>query len=461
MSHHGLHELEDIEKETHETYRQTLEPLDQWGLVKKRKRCKYPMVLIIGNYSSGKSSLLNYILGMDEQLVGAAPTDSGFTLLLKTNGPKSETTGSAVIGDQSLGFEDLKTFGPALEARLKLIRCNSSSEIFPDGVILLDTPGLTDFTSSDNELFNKQTSHSVITWFAERSDLILFLFDPEKPGGHEQQELLLSLLRNNLEGKLRFVFSKVDRLRTVQDFVMTFGTLCWNLSKYYPKKDPPRFYTIFTPGKNGGLSDVALSECEAQRSELLSQLQQVPIERADNIIKQAEDAAARVLTASLVTNEFLRRAGKQKARLLALMTAVAVVLSAAVLQIYFITEVDNPFSQLFFYCCTMIVTLVCLAAFTARSHLHTYYRELISSIDTCFYVTHKPTDGNTDISPDLESRWLQVRETMALTPSNLSVVASLKRTTQHKLESLADAKKKLNNLHVKANRYREAIQKKK
>eukprot|EP01060_Flectonema_neradi_P027733 TRINITY_DN37346_c0_g1_i1.p1 TRINITY_DN37346_c0_g1~~TRINITY_DN37346_c0_g1_i1.p1 ORF type:complete len:460 (+),score=78.63 TRINITY_DN37346_c0_g1_i1:62-1441(+) len=456
---HGLHELEDIEKETNEAYKKILEPLDQWGLVKKRKRCKYPMVLVMGNYSSGKSSLINYILGMDEQDVGAAPTDSGFTLLLKTTEPKSEIKGSSILSEKSLGFEDLKAFGPALEARLKLVRCNSKSDLFPDGVILLDTPGLTDFTSSDDEIFNKQSMHSVITWFAERSDLILFLFDPEKPGGHEQQELLLSLLRNNLEGKLKFVFNKVDRLQSVQDFVMTFGTLCWNLSKYFPRKDPPMFYTVFTPGKQGHLSEVALKECEVRRADLLAQLQQVPIERADNIIKQAEDAAARVETASLVTNELLRRAGKQKTRSVALMTAVAVALSAALLQIHFITEVDSPFSQVFFYCCIMLVTLACLAAFTARSHLHAHYAKLLTNIDSCFYITHKPDGAAEEISHDLESRWLQVRETMSLSPANLSVFSSLKKTQQQQLSNLSELKKQLFILHEKADRYRNAIQK--
>ncbi|MEZ4549713.1 MAG: dynamin family protein [Desulfobacterales bacterium] len=40
-----------------------------------------PMVLILGNYSSGKSTLINEFLGADIQAVGQAPTDDSFTII--------------------------------------------------------------------------------------------------------------------------------------------------------------------------------------------------------------------------------------------------------------------------------------------------------------------------------------------------------------------------------------------
>ncbi|HMA67459.1 MAG TPA: dynamin family protein, partial [Desulfosalsimonadaceae bacterium] len=38
-----------------------------------------PMVLVLGNYSSGKSTLLNEFLDADIQAIGQAPTDDSFT----------------------------------------------------------------------------------------------------------------------------------------------------------------------------------------------------------------------------------------------------------------------------------------------------------------------------------------------------------------------------------------------
>ena len=40
-----------------------------------------PLVLVLGNYSSGKSALINEFLGADIQATGQAPTDESFTII--------------------------------------------------------------------------------------------------------------------------------------------------------------------------------------------------------------------------------------------------------------------------------------------------------------------------------------------------------------------------------------------
>lgn len=40
---------------------------------------------------------------------------------------------------------------------------------------------------------------------------------------------------------------KVDSFKNVNDFIRTFGTLCWNLSKVIPFKDMPIIYTCHLP----------------------------------------------------------------------------------------------------------------------------------------------------------------------------------------------------------------------
>jgi EH domain-containing protein 1 len=41
-----------------------------------------PVVLVIGNYSSGKSTLINDFLGATIQATGQAPTDDSFTVIV-------------------------------------------------------------------------------------------------------------------------------------------------------------------------------------------------------------------------------------------------------------------------------------------------------------------------------------------------------------------------------------------
>ena len=40
-----------------------------------------PTVLMIGNHSSGKSTFINRMMGLQVQETGVAPTDDGFTIL--------------------------------------------------------------------------------------------------------------------------------------------------------------------------------------------------------------------------------------------------------------------------------------------------------------------------------------------------------------------------------------------
>ena len=40
-----------------------------------------PIVLILGNYSSGKSTFINELLGREVQRTGQAPTDDSFTII--------------------------------------------------------------------------------------------------------------------------------------------------------------------------------------------------------------------------------------------------------------------------------------------------------------------------------------------------------------------------------------------
>ena len=54
-----------------------------------------PLVLILGNHSSGKSTFVNFLLGVDVQKTGLAPIDDGFTII--AHGEAAEKDGAAVV----------------------------------------------------------------------------------------------------------------------------------------------------------------------------------------------------------------------------------------------------------------------------------------------------------------------------------------------------------------------------
>jgi hypothetical protein len=87
----------------------------------------------------------------------------------------------------------------------------------------------------------------VCRWYAERADVILLFFDPDKPGTTGET---LSILTNSLVGlehKLHIILNKADQFHKIHDFARAYGSLCWNLSKVIQRKDLPRIYTMCLP----------------------------------------------------------------------------------------------------------------------------------------------------------------------------------------------------------------------
>jgi GTPase SAR1 family protein len=218
----------------------------------------------LGNHSSGKSSFVNYLLNRKVQTAGVAPTDDCFTIIAP--GPRDvDRDGPSFIGDPDMGFAGLKSFGPTLIHHTQLkVRTNTAITDF----MIVDTPGMIDSPlirdsyqqrppSSSSSFSSKSALSSsqdeatqqyhrsmvnanmdrgynfedVIKWYAERADVILLFFDPDKPGTTGET---LSILTNSLQGmdhKLHIILNKADQFKRIHDFARAYGSLCWNLSK--------------------------------------------------------------------------------------------------------------------------------------------------------------------------------------------------------------------------------------
>ena len=203
----------------------------------------YPLVLLLGNHSSGKSSFVNWLLKRDVQVSGVAPTDDGFTVI----GPGLEDVdraGPALLGDPDLGFSGLRLFGPMLEHRTQLkLRTNIAATDF----MLVDTPGMIDSPGGGDGEDRGYDFEGVCRWYAERADVILLFFDPDKPGTTGET---LQVLTNSLAGldyKLHIILNKADQFSRMHDFARAYGSLCWNLSKVIPRKDLPQIHTMCLP----------------------------------------------------------------------------------------------------------------------------------------------------------------------------------------------------------------------
>lgn len=269
-----------------------------------------PMVLIIGNHSSGKSTFINYVSGRAIQNTGVAPTDDAFTIIAPGK-EDADQDGPSLIGDQGMGFTGLRLFGNNLINHVSL---KIRKDLGVDNVMLIDSPGMIDAPVTSEEDFvarGKDRGYdfpAVVKWFAERADVILLFQDPAKPGTTGETLSVMTTALAGQDFKTHIILNKADQFTTVHDFARAYGALCWNLSKVIPRKDLPRIYTMAVPtdkdtnadnenrnspefdSKSGMLLE-AKADLDRTRSEIVAEIMKAPMRRVDNLATRLYDSA--------------------------------------------------------------------------------------------------------------------------------------------------------------------------
>ncbi len=264
-----------------------------------------PIVLIIGNYSSGKSTLINEIIGTDIQRTGQAPTDDAFTVITCEGSDKpDEVPGSTLINDDRLPFVKFKQYGEKLTSHLCLK--NIDSPRF-ENMAIIDSPGMLDATTEKDRGYDYM---EVLGEFAKMADLIVLMFDPHKAGTIKET---YSAIRNTLpeksgEDRIIFVMSRIDECDNISDLVRSYGTLCWNMSQMTGRKDIPHIYLTYSP-------DIASSPKAAdlwpqERIELMEKIYAAPGLRINHILEDIDRQVHELQIVCEAVTEFTQRGRK-------------------------------------------------------------------------------------------------------------------------------------------------------
>lgn len=280
----------------------------------------HPLVLVLGNYSSGKSALINEFLGADVQATGQAPTDDSFTIITynETVSPDSAIRvaeirdGKHLLNDPEFPFETLKKHGQRFAAHFRLKKVNSP---FLKTLAIIDTPGMLDSITERDRGYSYQ---DVVGDLAQIADLILVLFDPHKAGTIREAHTSLrdTLPVRTFEDRVLFVLNRIDECGTLTDLLRVYGTLCWNLSQITGRKDIPMIHLTYSPraakdSKNRLEQDTSyLQYLENQREELKKAVLEAPKYRLDHLATFVETHSERLshfLEALLVFRRKLNR----------------------------------------------------------------------------------------------------------------------------------------------------------
>ncbi|MBW1741487.1 MAG: dynamin family protein [Deltaproteobacteria bacterium] len=263
-----------------------------------------PQVLVLGNYSSGKSTLINEFLGAHIQATGQAPTDDSFTIITYDDSASDDSTvrvteerdGKFLLNDPEYPFEILKKHGQRFAAHFRLKKVNSP---FLKNLAIIDTPGMLDSITERDRGYNYQ---EVIGDLAQIADLVLVVFDPHKAGTVRESYISIreTLPTRTFEDRILFVLNRIDECSSLIDLLRVYGTLCWNLSQITGRKDIPMIHLTYSPHATAGSTHESgrdtsyLHYLKNQREELKNAVLQAPRHRLDHLATFIETHAERL-----------------------------------------------------------------------------------------------------------------------------------------------------------------------
>jgi GTPase SAR1 family protein len=388
-----------------------------------------PLVLILGNHSSGKSTFINFLLGEEVQKTGLAPIDDGFTIIAHA-ATAAEKDGAAIVSNPDLPYGDLERFGPGLVSHLKL---KARPSPILQGLSLVDSPGMID--AADGNVGRGYDFIGVSRWFAERADVVLLLFDPDKPGTTGETLKVLTTALEGLDHKLLIVMNKVDRFHDIRDFARTYGALCWNLSKCIPRKDLPQIYNTYVPvpGRDEPAKDgIPLGSFDEAREEVVKEIRRAPTRRVDNIVSRLYDHARRLRVHALVCDQARREVDRLALRFF-LIAAGLLVFAVAIF--FAVKDLGGQLGSLAIVIAGGIV-LEAAVVFLGRHERANRMRELVEGVDGVFARAFERELLLGDRAEDVRALWKSVRDRTqrALSTVGVGAVPRLRRGDARRLE---------------------------
>jgi len=424
--------LDEVSLSIRRLYRDAVDPLSAKFAFEKRpdegEISGAPTVLFLGNHSSGKSTFINHLLGAPVQKTGLAPTDDAFTVL-SFGGSEEERDGQAVVSTPTLPYAGLKNFGPQFLSHFKV---KSRPVPILREVTLIDSPGMID---SPGEGTGRGFDFAgAVRWFAERADVVLVFFDPEKPGTTGETLQVFTQSLQGMDHKLLIVLNKMDRFESLSDFARAYGALCWNLGKVIPRKDLPHIFTTFIPVDGAVPSKLPTQDFVSAREELVREVKRAPARRVDNLVTQFEDHAQRLRVHAGVIDEAGRMLRAFRLKLWGML--VVGVLFAA------LAGAITIWAQRAWWISATVFGSAALLAYAASFVIHglvrSEARHLISGLTSVFEGLYARELLVRDRVDDLRALWDQVHPRVKTTLEKVGIL-SFPRLSAEERERLSGA----------------------
>ena len=275
----------------------------------------WPLISVLGTFSSGKSTFINDYIGESIQDTGNQAVDDKFTVVsYRSAGTKNQTLpGSALDADPRFPFFRMsreiekvaKGEGKRIESYLQLRTANSDKV---KNRILIDSPG---FDADDQRTSTLRITDHIL----DLSDLVLVFFDARHPEPGAMQDTLEHLVARTIArtdaSKFIYVLNQIDTAAKEDNSEAVVGA--WQRAIAQAGLTAGKFYTIYNEAAAVPIEDDALrarfrnkrdvdlaeiharmDEIEVQRNyRIVSVLETVANELEDDIIPQLRTAKAK------------------------------------------------------------------------------------------------------------------------------------------------------------------------
>jgi hypothetical protein len=257
----------------------------------------WPMVSVLGTFSSGKSTFLNDFLGHRLQKTGNQAVDDKFTVLCFGSEGESRTLpGRALDGDPRFPFYQMSTAidevapgeGPRIDVYLQLKTCPSERL---RGKIFIDSPGF----DADEQ---RNSTLRITDHIMDLSDLVLVFFDARHPEPGAMQDTLQHLVAETIHradsNKFLYILNQIDNAAREDNPEEVFAA--WHRALAQKGLTAGRFYRTYSPEAAIEIENPQLRRrFEEKRDEDMAEIEgrvgQVEVERAYRIIGVLEQAA--------------------------------------------------------------------------------------------------------------------------------------------------------------------------
>lgn len=260
----------------------------------------WPLVSVLGTYSSGKSTFINHVLERPLQRTGNQAVDDKFTVICY--GPESTPRvlpGIALDSDPRFPLykisreieREIAGEGERLDSYLQLKTCDSE---LLRGKIFIDSPGFDADAQRTSTL--RITDHII-----DISDLVLVFFDARHPEPGAMRDTLDYLVTRTLErpdfNKFMHILNQIDNAAREDNPEEVFAA--WQRALAQKGLTAGRFYRIYDPDSAAPIEDEHLRRrFEAKRQEdmdeILHRVDELEVERNYRIVGELEQNAKNI-----------------------------------------------------------------------------------------------------------------------------------------------------------------------